>query len=153
MHVSWKHAPASEAADGLSPQTARGRWALVPAKPFALAKTRLSARLAPRHRAALAREMLIHTLRVLGQVETLEGVALVSTFAVVDDLKAGRLVRPFDLEIQAGFSYWLVCPNENLRRAKVKAFCDWLLEEAAKDSTAKALEAEEALADRSNLSR
>ncbi len=74
------------------------------------------------------------------------GVALVSTFAVVEDLKAGRLVRPFDLEIQAGFSYWLVCPNENLRRAKVKAFCDWLLEEAAKDSTAKALEAEEALA-------
>ena len=79
MHVSWKTAPAREAAAGPSTQTARGRWALVPAKPFALAKTRLSARLAPRHRAALAREMLTHTLRALGQVETLEGVALVST--------------------------------------------------------------------------
>ncbi|MCP5083211.1 MAG: transcriptional regulator GcvA [Alphaproteobacteria bacterium] len=71
------------------------------------------------------------------------GVALVSNFAVVEELKAGRLVRPFDLVLKAGFSYWLVCPHENMRRAKVKAFCNWILDEAAQDSTAKALEAQE----------
>ena len=64
------------------------------------------------------------------------GVALVSHHAVAEDLKAGRLVRPFDLALQADFSYWLVCPHEYLRRAKVRAFCDWLLGEAAKDTMA-----------------
>ena len=60
------------------------------------------------------------------------GVALVSHYAVAEDLKAGRLVRPFDLVLPADFSYWLVCPHEHLRRAKVKAFHDWLLDQAAK---------------------
>ena len=62
------------------------------------------------------------------------GVALVSHHAVAEDLKAGRLVKPFNLTLQADFSYWLVCPHEHLRRAKVRAFCDWLLEEAVKDT-------------------
>ena len=62
------------------------------------------------------------------------GVALVSHHAVAEDLNAGRLVKPFKLALQADFSYWLVCPNEYLRRAKVRVFCDWLLEEAAKDT-------------------
>ncbi len=64
------------------------------------------------------------------------GVALVSHHAVEEDLKAGRLVKPFDLALPADFSYWLVCPHEFLRRAKVKAFSDWLLQEAAKDTMA-----------------
>ena len=63
------------------------------------------------------------------------GVALVSHYAVAEDLKAGRLVRPFDLVLPADFSYWLVCPYEHLRRAKVKAFHDWLLDQAAKDTS------------------
>ena len=62
------------------------------------------------------------------------GVALVSNHAIVEELKSGRLVRPFDLVLQAEFAYWLVCPQENLRRAKVRAFCDWLLAEAAEDT-------------------
>lgn len=70
-------------------------------------------------------------------------VALVSNFAVVEELKTGRLVRPFELALKAGFSYWLVCPHENMRRAKVKAFSNWLLEEAEQDETAKALESPE----------
>ncbi|MDH3740926.1 MAG: transcriptional regulator GcvA [Hyphomicrobiales bacterium] len=65
------------------------------------------------------------------------GVALVSHHAIAEELKAGRLVRPFDLVLKADFSYWLVCPHEHLRRAKVKAFCDWLLDEADKDMEAK----------------
>ncbi len=62
-----------------------------------------------------------------------DGIALVSHHAVVDDIDAGRLVRPFKLVLQANYSYWLVCPKDYLRRAKVKAFCDWMLEEVAKD--------------------
>ncbi|AXI44543.1 transcriptional regulator [Sulfitobacter sp. SK011] len=59
-----------------------------------------------------------------------DGVALVSHSAVVEDLKAGRLVRPFDLTVQSDLAYWLVCPHAHLRKAKVSAFCDWLLAEA-----------------------
>lgn len=62
------------------------------------------------------------------------GVALVSNHSIVAELKSGRLVRPFDLVLQAEFAYWLVCPYENLRRAKVRAFSGWLLEEAEADS-------------------
>ena len=63
-----------------------------------------------------------------------DGVGLVSHHAVAEDLKAGRLVRPFSLALPAEFSYWLICPNDYLRRAKVRCFCDWLLQEANKDS-------------------
>jgi LysR family glycine cleavage system transcriptional activator len=64
------------------------------------------------------------------------GIALVSHHAIAEDLKAGRLVKPFDLAMPVDYSYWMICPNEYLRRAKVKAFCDWLLEQAADDSLA-----------------
>lgn len=62
-----------------------------------------------------------------------DGVALVSSYAVEDDLRTGRLVRPFDLVLEADFAYWLVLPPERMRRAKVRAFCEWLLEEAERE--------------------
>ncbi|MCX8225426.1 MAG: transcriptional regulator GcvA [Sulfitobacter sp.] len=58
-----------------------------------------------------------------------DGIALVSHSAVVEDLKAGRLVRPFDLTVHSDFAYWLVCPHAHLRKAKVSAFCNWLMSE------------------------
>lgn len=63
-----------------------------------------------------------------------EGVALVSHSSVVEDLKAGRLVRPFDLAVQSDIAYWLVCPHAHMRRAKVRVFCEWLLAKAAVDA-------------------
>jgi LysR family glycine cleavage system transcriptional activator len=62
------------------------------------------------------------------------GIALASHHAIAEDLKAGRLVKPFDLAMPIDYSYWLICPHEYLRRARVRAFCDWLLEQAADDS-------------------
>jgi LysR family glycine cleavage system transcriptional activator len=62
------------------------------------------------------------------------GVALTSHSAIVQDLKAGRLVRPFDFALQTEIAYWLVCPHENMRRAKVRVFCEWLLAEAGGDA-------------------
>jgi len=63
-----------------------------------------------------------------------DGVALVSLSAVVEDLKAGRLVRPFDLALQSDIAYWLVCPHGHMRSAKVRVFSEWLLSEASVDS-------------------
>ena len=64
------------------------------------------------------------------------GVALVSHHSVAEDIRAGRLVRPFDVVFPVDFAYWLVCPPDYLRRPKVAAFCDWLLEQAASDTLA-----------------
>lgn len=66
------------------------------------------------------------------------GIALVSHHSVAEDIRAGRLVRPFDVEFPVNFAYWLVCPPDYLRRPKVAAFCDWLLQQAASDELAAA---------------
>ena len=59
-----------------------------------------------------------------------EGVVLGRSALVADDLAAGRLVRPFELSLPAGFAYYVVCPPRALKRPNVKAFRDWLTAEA-----------------------
>jgi LysR family glycine cleavage system transcriptional activator len=59
-----------------------------------------------------------------------EGVALGRSALVADDLAAGRLVRPFELSLPAGFAYYVVYPPRALQRPNVKAFRDWLMAEA-----------------------
>jgi LysR family glycine cleavage system transcriptional activator len=54
-----------------------------------------------------------------------QGVALADQVIAGDELAAGRLVRPFSLQIEAG-GYWLVLPPEGPDRPAVKAFADWL---------------------------
>ena len=48
----------------------------------------------------------------------------------LDDLAAGRLVRPFELSLPAGFAYYVVYPPRALQRPSVKSFRDWLIAEA-----------------------
>ena len=64
-----------------------------------------------------------------------QGVALVSGSLVADDIKAGRLVRPFGPTIceQTAFSYYLVYPERDADSPKVKAFRDWIMAEIAID--------------------
>jgi 2-phospho-L-lactate guanylyltransferase len=56
----------------------RGCWALVPAKPFAMAKSRLAEALPGEARRTLARDLLARTLGVLRVTEGLSGVAVVT---------------------------------------------------------------------------
>jgi LysR family transcriptional regulator, glycine cleavage system transcriptional activator len=58
-----------------------------------------------------------------------EGVVLGRSALVADDLAAGRLVRPFELSLPAGFAYYVVYPQRALQRPCVKAFRDWLVAE------------------------
>jgi LysR family glycine cleavage system transcriptional activator len=60
-----------------------------------------------------------------------DGVALVSYYAVIEELNSGRLVKPFDIKVESELAYWLVCPHAHLHRKKVKSFCDWLSNGAA----------------------
>ena len=60
-----------------------------------------------------------------------EGVALGRSVLVADDLAAGRLVKPFDVSLPAEYAYYVVHPEAAAGRPKVRAFRDWLLEEAS----------------------
>ncbi len=59
-----------------------------------------------------------------------QGVALARLSLSELDLAAGRLVRPFDLEIPTQYSYYLAFPPAHMEVPKVKAFRAWVLEEA-----------------------
>jgi LysR family glycine cleavage system transcriptional activator len=62
-----------------------------------------------------------------------EGVLLGRSALVSADLRAGRLVRPFDLALKSRWKYYIVYPDGALRQKKVKAFRDWLLYEMSGD--------------------
>jgi LysR family transcriptional regulator, glycine cleavage system transcriptional activator len=66
------------------------------------------------------------------------GVALANAVLAVADIAAGRLVRPFGLGLPDRFAYYLVCLPGALERPKVRAFCQWLREEAAESTAARA---------------
>lgn len=59
------------------------------------------------------------------------GVALASSFIVADDLEAGRLVKPFDLAIDATLDLYLFCQESAVEQPQIAAFRDWILAEAA----------------------
>ena len=63
-----------------------------------------------------------------------EGVLLGRSTLVSADLAAGRLVRPFGLELKASSNYYVVYLEGALRQRKVRAFRDWLIKESAMDN-------------------
>lgn len=60
-----------------------------------------------------------------------QGLALGVAPLVDDDLMAGRLVRPFDTAVDSSFGFWFVCRKDRIGEAKIAAFRDWVMEEAA----------------------
>ncbi|MGK9169887.1 transcriptional regulator GcvA [Inquilinus limosus] len=60
-----------------------------------------------------------------------QGVALAQRVLVMDDLRAGRLVRPFEISLKSDNAYYFVAPPNALNRPLVRAFRDWLFAVAA----------------------
>jgi hypothetical protein len=60
-----------------------------------------------------------------------QGVTLARSIIVEDDVKAGRLVRPFDSVDATRCAYYVVYPKQTDNATKVKVLRDWLLEQAA----------------------
>ncbi len=67
-----------------------------------------------------------HTNMTMTAAVAGQGVALGRTCLVVDDIAAGRLVRPFGPSMRCPFSYWLVAPRGGLDRKSVAHFVEWL---------------------------
>ncbi len=59
-----------------------------------------------------------------------DGVALGRSALVEDDIAAGRLVRPFDLQLSALYAYYVVYPQGALENPKAAAFRDWIIAQA-----------------------
>jgi LysR family transcriptional regulator, glycine cleavage system transcriptional activator len=55
-----------------------------------------------------------------------QGVALAKAQLANEDLKAGRLVRPFGTELPVEFGYYFICPTDKSALPKVQAFRAWL---------------------------
>lgn len=54
------------------------------------------------------------------------GMLLAHVVLAHDDLRSGRLVAPFDLELRSSRAFYFVCPRGNENRTNVKAFHDWI---------------------------
>ncbi len=62
-------------------------------------------------------------------VENCQGIALGRLSLIESDLKLGKIVKPFDIDIESNFSYYLVCPQEKSDDLGVQAFRDFILSE------------------------
>jgi LysR family glycine cleavage system transcriptional activator len=57
-----------------------------------------------------------------------QGVCIGRSTYVDDDLRAGRLVAPFDLRLKSSSGFYFVTPRENAESKKIVAFRQWLSE-------------------------
>src|SRR4051812_14711581 len=71
-----------------------------------------------------------HTYLALQAAAAGQGVALVTSVLIGEDLTTGRLVRPFGPEVQGPYNYHLACLPEELDLPKVEAFRRWIEGEA-----------------------
>ncbi len=58
------------------------------------------------------------------------GVALARSAHVQDDLATGRLVKLFDVSSPSNVAYYFVCPKGRESEPNIRAFHDWVVEEA-----------------------
>jgi LysR family glycine cleavage system transcriptional activator len=62
-----------------------------------------------------------------------QGVAIAPHFLVAADLRAGRLVRPFEAQAQQPGGWFLVCRGERRAEAPIVRFRDWLVSAVRSD--------------------
>ncbi len=60
------------------------------------------------------------------------GVVLGWQYLARDDLAAGRLVQPFDIELPLGSAFYFVCPKALSKQPKLSSFLEWMLDEIDK---------------------
>ena len=60
------------------------------------------------------------------------GIAMGYVELAASDLATGRLVQPFEMEVQHPWSYYIVMPEDNVSDPKTRLFCDWLRREVTR---------------------
>jgi LysR family glycine cleavage system transcriptional activator len=72
-----------------------------------------------------------HSSLVIQAAIDAQGVGLMRSSLVALDLEAGRLVRPFGPSLKSNYACYVVSLESTADRPKVKAFREWLFEQAA----------------------
>jgi LysR family glycine cleavage system transcriptional activator len=63
-----------------------------------------------------------------------QGIAIAPDFIASMDLKAARLVQPFDIRVEQPGAWYLVCNRERQHELRIKCFHDWLVGEVAAEA-------------------
>jgi DNA-binding transcriptional LysR family regulator len=69
---------------------------------------------------------------MIGAVQADMGVALLPSYLIEDDVRAGTLVPIFDLPMATEFSYYVVLPENRQHNEVANAFKDWLLSQVSR---------------------
>jgi DNA-binding transcriptional LysR family regulator len=56
------------------------------------------------------------------------GIVLVDTNLFSEELRGGRLVKPFDVSLDDGYGYYLITHPEGLSDTAIALFRSWLIE-------------------------
>jgi LysR family glycine cleavage system transcriptional activator len=59
------------------------------------------------------------------------GIAMGNVINAGDDLRHGRLIKPIDFTVKTDTGYFIVYAKNALNQPKIKAFRDWLMEQAS----------------------
>ncbi|MDP3854510.1 hypothetical protein [Phenylobacterium sp.] len=59
--------------------------------------------------------------------------ALAQEAMILDDLAAGRLVKPFGVTLESPFSHWVLSLPEKADQPSIHRFRTWLLDQASAD--------------------
>lgn len=81
-------------------------------------------------RAAVSGPLFSNTILALEAAAAGQGVALADSVVAEDDLRSGRLLRPFALSIPDPFSLWLGYRSDRADEARIRAFASWIRDEA-----------------------
>lgn len=60
------------------------------------------------------------------------GVAMARSAIAEEDIKAGRLIKPFGEAVPVNFAHHIVYPKDKIKNERVQDFIEWLREETAK---------------------
>lgn len=60
------------------------------------------------------------------------GIALARSAIAEEDIKAGRLIKPFGEAVPVNFAHHIVYPKDKIKNERVQDFIEWLREETAK---------------------
>ena len=55
---------------------------------------------------------------------------MVGSVSVIDDIKQGRLIKPFELTFPVGFSYYFVMTEAKANWPQITAIRDWMMEQS-----------------------
>ncbi len=76
---------------------------------------------------------------ILAQEAAIEGRGVAMTIGpfATEELRNGRLVRPFDLAVPHRHSWYFACKADNRNKTKVRRFEDWLVKQVESDASLK----------------